>query len=271
MVNFFPTWLLFASALVISTAQDVGRFAYEDSLLNMHYDINENHEVTLTVEVRAPRLVRGGRGDVPAAGHRNLGPYPLRKVEDFIYTIDFENSGITSDDWHESVENFLRSVGVLDLEDPFDHERDQPPPLATLHYTSGDDFFVNLGEEELLCMRVGRELLPGEYVYKETVAPFMRISYKFYENGVGGIRVRCRRRSTTRFPHKLSRRDRGFQYLHHAVEPVGHGTLAQFLKQVKDACRGKHPELGDFSRVVVATAKTIYVASGGGRLALTKV
>ncbi|KAF4654349.1 hypothetical protein FOZ61_008327 [Perkinsus olseni] len=131
MVNSVPTWLLFASALVISKAQDAGRFAHDS----------------------------GGRGDVPAAGHRNLGPYPLRKVENFIYTIDFENSGITSDDWHDSVENFLRSVGVLDLEEPFDHERDQPPPLATLHYTSGDDFFVNLGEEELLCMRAQRLIL----------------------------------------------------------------------------------------------------------------
>ncbi|KAF4684995.1 hypothetical protein FOZ63_005573 [Perkinsus olseni] len=263
MMNFVPTWLLFAQALVISTAQDVGRFSYEESLFNMYYDVNENKEVTLTVEVPRPRH---GRGDIPKSAHQAFGPYPLRKEEDFIYTIDFEHSGITSDDRDQSIETFLRNNGVLGPEDLF-----YPGDLDTLTYTSGDAFSVDLRGEPVRFFRVGRDLSPGEYVYKEPVSPHMRISYKIYRHGTAGLKVGCKRRSTSRFHHKLSRRDRGLQYLHYAVEPVGRGTLKQFLGQVRYACPWKSQGPDDFSRVVAATEKTIYVEFEGGRLALTKV
>ncbi|KAF4654348.1 hypothetical protein FOZ61_008326 [Perkinsus olseni] len=263
MMNFVSTWLLFAQALVISTAQDIGRFAYEESFFNMYYDVNEDKEVKLTVEVPRPRH---GRGDIPPSVDQAFGPYPLRKEEGFTYTIDFKKSGISRDDWDQSIETFLRDNGVLEHDDPFN-----PGDLATLTYTSGDEFFVNLGDEELLFLRVGRDLVPGEYVYKEPVSPRMRISYKIFDNGTGGVLVKCRRRSTSRFAHMLHRRDRGLQYLHHAVESAGRGTLDQFRDQVRYVCPGKRVLFDDFSRVVAATDRTIYVEVEGGRLALTKV
>ncbi|KAF4721498.1 hypothetical protein FOZ62_013964, partial [Perkinsus olseni] len=103
-------------------------FSYEESLFNMYYDVNENKEVTLTVEA--------------------FGPYPLRKEEGFTYTIDFEHSRITSHDWDQSIETFLQNNGVLDPQDPF-----YPGDLATLTYTFGDTFSVDLRGEPVRFFR----------------------------------------------------------------------------------------------------------------------
>ncbi|KAF4740610.1 hypothetical protein FOZ63_014113, partial [Perkinsus olseni] len=85
MMNSVSTLLLFAQALVICTAQDVGRFGHMESFFNMYYDVNENKEATLTVEV--PRPLHG-RGDIPQREEFTYGPHPLRK-KGGSYTIDF--------------------------------------------------------------------------------------------------------------------------------------------------------------------------------------
>ncbi|KAF4689350.1 hypothetical protein FOZ63_008145 [Perkinsus olseni] len=237
MMNSVPTWLLFASALVISTAQDVGTFLHVTPLFKMFYAVNEEHEATLTVVVPSVLVTRGDR---TFEAYFNRGPNPLRKVEDFTYTVDFESSESGSDDWHEALETFLVNTGVLESDEIYSPDDTQPRPLTTLNYTGGDEFSVNFRGEEILFLRLGRNLVPGEYVYKE----------------VGGVLVECKRRSTSRFGHMLYRRNRGLQYTYHVVESAG---------------RGKRVLPDDFSRVVVASNKTIYVEFEGGRLALTKV
>ncbi|KAF4683542.1 hypothetical protein FOZ63_029685 [Perkinsus olseni] len=268
MMNFVPTWLLLAQVLVISTAQDVGTFLHETPLFKMFYAVNEEHEATLTVVVPSVLVTRG---DKTFEAYFNRGPNPLRKVEDFTYTVDFDSSESASDDWHEALETFLVNTGVLESDETYSPDDTQPRPLTTLTYTSGDEFSVNFRGEEILFLRLGRNLVPGEYVYKESVAPYLRISYTIRVDRVGGVLVECKRRSTSRFGHMLVRRDRGLQYIYHVVESAGRGTLDQFLDQVKYVCPGKRVLPDDFSRVVVATEKTIYVEFEGGRLALTKV
>ncbi|KAF4684997.1 hypothetical protein FOZ63_005575 [Perkinsus olseni] len=268
MMNFVSTWLLFAQALVISTAQDVGRFAYEESFSNMYYDVNENKEVTLTIDVPEARQ---RRGDIPKGAHRAFGPYPLRKEEGFTYTIDFEKSGITSDDWYESLDIFLSNSGVIKPGEPFDHEGDQPPPLATLHYSSGDGFSVNMGAREIYCSRVGRDLLPGKYVYKDPFRPRVKIIYKIRNNGVVRLWVRCEKRTPSRFRFILSLSDHGVPPLHYHVQSAGRSSLNDVLNQVRRVCPSKHLSSDDFSKVVFATEKTIYIEFEGNRLPLTKV
>ncbi|KAF4697608.1 hypothetical protein FOZ60_004503 [Perkinsus olseni] len=263
MINRFSIWFLCAGTLVISTAQDVGRFAFEYPFVEIFYDVNEEKEVTLTFDVPR-RILDAHRVGKLVSGHHELGPYPLRKKEGSTYTIDFENSGITSGDWDQSVETFSRNTGILPFDSPY-----YPGDLTTLTYVSGDSFSVNFHREELLFLRLERRLT--EYIYKEPVSPHMRISYKIYENGMGGVLVKCKRRSTSRFPHMLSPRDRGLPHLSYAVESAGQGTLDQFLYQVRYVCRHKHVSPNDFSRVVFATERTIYVEFERGRLALTKV
>ncbi|KAF4750450.1 hypothetical protein FOZ63_012593, partial [Perkinsus olseni] len=126
------------------------------------------------------------------------------------------------------VEDFLRYTGVLKPEETYGD-------LATLTYVSGDVFHVNFGDDEIIFQRVGGRLLPGEYKYKEPRFPRMRINYKIKENGKAGV-----------------------QYLYH-VEPLGSRTMQQFLEEVKQVCPDKRVLPGDFSKVVVATEKTIYV------------
>ncbi|KAF4650785.1 hypothetical protein FOZ61_011023 [Perkinsus olseni] len=234
----------------------------------MYYDVNENKEVTLTIDVPETRQ---RRGDIPRGAHRAFGPYPLRKEEGLTYTIDFEKSGIASDDWYESLEIFLSNSGVIKPGEPFDHERDQPPPLATLHYTSGDGFSVDMGAREIYCSRVGRDVLPGKYVYKDPVRPRVKIIYKIRNNGVVSLRVRCEKRTTPRFRFILSRSDRGVPPLHYHVQSAGRSSLNDALDQVRRVCPGRHVSPDDFLQVVFATEKTIYMKFEGNRLALTKV
>ncbi|KAF4682274.1 hypothetical protein FOZ63_002666 [Perkinsus olseni] len=262
-MNFVSAWLLSAQVLTICTAPDVGRFRYQGPFFSLYYDVDEDKKVTHRVEVPKPKY---DTRDIPTGQHYVRGPYALRKVTNFTYTIDFEASGITSAYWQQSVENFLRSTGVLESDETY-----YPGDLATLHYTGGDELFVNLGGEEIHLMRVGRRLVPGEYVYKESVPPYISISYKIYAGGLGGVMVESELRATSRFAHKLSRRESGLQYSYYAVESAGQGSLKQFLDQVRYVWPGKRVFPDDFSRVVVATENTIYVEVEGGRLALTKV
>ncbi|KAF4687655.1 hypothetical protein FOZ60_003624 [Perkinsus olseni] len=263
MMNSIATWLLFAVALITSSGQDVGRFAYNESLFSMHYDVNENREVSLTVVVPNPR---SGRGDITPSAGLTLGPYPLRTVEGFSYTVVFGNREEADDGLHTRLETFLRYSGVLEPGDTF-----ISGDLTTLNYTSADSFVVNLRGQHVLFIREGRNLSPGKYDYKETVFPHLGISYNIYDNGLAGVQVECEGRSTARFHHKLSRRNVGVQYLHYAVEPAGQGTLEQFLYQVRYVCPWIYLRPSDFSKVVVATEKTIYVVIGGGARALTKL
>ncbi|KAF4662568.1 hypothetical protein FOZ61_002355 [Perkinsus olseni] len=263
MMNSVSAWLLLAQVLVISTAQDVGRFAYKGSYFKMYYDVNEKKEVTLTVEVIKPLYVIDA---IPGVAVRSFGSYPLRKDEGFTYTIDFENSGITSADWHQSIYGFIVET-VLFVPDRF-----YPADLTTLTYLTGDAFSVDLRGEHARFLRVGGDLSPGEYVYEEPVSPHMRMIYKIYRDGTAGLQVECKRIRTARFPHKLAGRETGFLYRRHVVEPVWEGPSWEgFLNQVRQVCPWKHQKPGDFEEVVVATEKTIYVAFEGVRLPLTKV
>ncbi|KAF4726111.1 hypothetical protein FOZ62_018674, partial [Perkinsus olseni] len=117
------------------------------------------------------------------------GPYPLRKEEGFTYTIDFENSGKTSDDWHDEPEVFLRDTGILEHNETYSD--DDQSPLTTFTYASGDDISTHFASQNITFLRVGRDLVAGKYVYEELVAPYLTLTYEIFARAVAGVKVKC--------------------------------------------------------------------------------
>ncbi|KAF4677014.1 hypothetical protein FOZ63_012303, partial [Perkinsus olseni] len=145
-------------------------------------------------------------------------------------------------------------AGVAD--DPF--AGIQTGDLTTLAYTSGDTFTTDFRDEMIKFMRVAESFTPGVFEYAQSVAPYFKLTYLIRDDGLIGIQASRKRRRTSQLPFRLSRRDKGVQYLHYELESAGTGTLPGYLLH------------GDLSPVVFATSDTIYVALGGARLALTR-
>ncbi|KAF4665403.1 hypothetical protein FOZ61_010954 [Perkinsus olseni] len=143
--------------------------------------------------------------------------------------------------------------------------------LTQFKFKSGDSFVSNFRGHEILFTRVAHDLMPGEFVYKEPVAPHLEINFKIASNGLVGLRVKCGRDVTSRFTFQLHPNDRSLPYVRYDVESAGRGTLKRFLRRVRRFCPTKRLITGDLPQVLSATDKTIYVPFEGGRLGLTKV
>ncbi|KAF4689836.1 hypothetical protein FOZ60_001108 [Perkinsus olseni] len=262
--------------VIVATAQDVGKFVHETEDYRITYGVDENHEATFTFWVPPTPGTWSPDGRSfsfsvirPSPEEFTHGPYPLSKTDRFTYAIDFEGPRASAHDWYKSIERLLLKNYVIDNDPTVPYGGIQSGDLTILTYTSGDSFSTSFRNEDIKFMRVGGSLTPGEYVFKEKAAPYLEVSYRIRSDGYGDMRVKCKRRRTSRLSFKLSRRTKGLQYDHYAVEPAGAGTLYQFLHQVRAVCPTIRLDADDLSKVVFATEKTIFVALGKARLALT--
>ncbi|KAF4744942.1 hypothetical protein FOZ63_011049 [Perkinsus olseni] len=147
----------------------------------------------------------------------------------------------------------------------------QHEDLTQLQFKFGDSFVTNFRGEEILFVRIGHDLTPGNFVYKEPVAPHLEINLSIASNGLVGMRVKYKNHATARFPFKLSRNGHSLPYVWYDVESAGRGTLDQFSRRVRRVCPTKRLITGDLSQVLFATDKTISVPFEGHRVDLTKV
>ncbi|KAF4737443.1 hypothetical protein FOZ62_026426 [Perkinsus olseni] len=262
--------------VIVTTAQDVGKFVHETADYRITYDVNENHQATFTFWVPSPP----GRWSPDRSSYSfsvvrqppeefTHGPYLLSKTDTSTYAVEFDGSRASAHDWYKSIERLLLRNNVIDNDHPERYGGIQPGDLSVLTYTSGDAFSTSFQNEEIKFMRVGGSLIPGEYVFKEKVAHYLEVSYRIHLDGRGDMRFKCKKRRTSRLSFKLSHRTKGLQYDHYAVETTGVRTLYQFLHQVRAVCPTTHLDADDLSKVVFATEKTIFVALGKARLALT--
>ncbi|KAF4736413.1 hypothetical protein FOZ62_019523 [Perkinsus olseni] len=122
-------------------------------------------------------------------------------------------------------EAHFKEAGVAD--DPY--AGIQSGDLTTLTYTSGDTFTTDFRNETIEFMRVAESFTPGVFEYAEPVTPHFKLTYLIRDDGLIGIQASCNRRRTSQLPFRLSRRDKGVQYLHYELESAGTGTLDQLF------------------------------------------
>ncbi|KAF4651644.1 hypothetical protein FOZ61_010316 [Perkinsus olseni] len=276
MPNFSLKLVITQALVIVTTAQDVGKFVHETADYRITYDVDENHEATFTFWVPSPpgRWSPDGTSNSSSVVRQppeefTHGAYPLSKTDTFTYAIDFDGSRASAHAWYKSIERLLLRNNVIDYDDSELYGGIQSGDLTVLTYTSGDSFSTSFRDEEIRFMRVGGSLTPGEYVFKEKAAPYLEVDYRIRSNGYGDMMVKCKRRRTSRLSFKLSHRTKGLQYDHYAVEPASGGTLYQFLHQVRAVCPTIRLDTDDLSKVIFATERTIFVILGRARLALT--
>ncbi|KAF4707182.1 hypothetical protein FOZ63_029043 [Perkinsus olseni] len=275
MINFVSTLLFPAQLLVITTAQEVGRFVHVTGAHKMIFDVNAEGEAKLTFTSLFPPPPGSPEGTLSRYWGNFFGPYSLSKVQPsrecylqledstHTYTFDLGNNSRIS---YLTIAAHLKQAGVAD--EPL--AGIQPDDLTTLTYTSNDVFTTEFRNETIEFMRVAESFTPGVFEYAESVAPYFKLTYLIRADGIVGIQASCNRRRTSQVPFRLSRRDKGRPYLHYDLESAGRGTLDQLLYMVNIVCPRQCLRHGDLSPVVFATSDTIYVALGGSRLALTR-
>ncbi|KAF4720335.1 hypothetical protein FOZ62_027989 [Perkinsus olseni] len=266
-MNFVSPWLIPAQLLVITTAQDVGRFVHRGGVYNITFDVNEEGETTIGSSAWAPAEPGSGSPHLlpPRWLWASSGPYSLERIGDNIYHVDFGRSARTC---YGNIAWQLKEAGVAKADEPLAGIQDGD--LATLHYTTGDSFTTNFRNEEIEFVRVAHSLTPGVFEYAEPEAPHLKLRYQVRSDGVVGISAECDGVTTPRLLFKLAPRDQGMQYTYYAVEPLGLGTLSHIRSKMKSACPNKNWKDSDLSQVVFATDKTMYVAVGRSSLALIK-
>ncbi|KAF4689817.1 hypothetical protein FOZ60_001089 [Perkinsus olseni] len=270
------TWLIATQALHIAAAQSVGRYAHETRDYRITYDVNEEHQVYFTFWVPPPPGKWSPDGSTfiaPLGPGKEFAPgqYSLSEMGNHTYAIDFDGTRKSTHDWYKAIEHLLLRNKIIDYDPNVWYGGIQAGDLTVLTYTSGDSISTTFRNEDIDFMRVGGELTPGEYVFKDDEAPHFEISYAIRLDGIVGIQVACGGPPTTRFPFKLVRRDEGLPYVRYVLESAGIGTLEDLRQQVRYVCRGQKLGPSDGSYVVFATEKTIYVELGGVRFGLTKV
>ncbi|KAF4670967.1 hypothetical protein FOL46_000533 [Perkinsus olseni] len=265
MMNFVSTWLIPAQLLVATTAQDVGRFVHVTGVHKMTFDVNEEGEAELLLMSRFPPPPGSPKGKQLRILANRFGPYSLLKVGDSTHTYDLANRSRT---FYLTIAAHLREADAARAHEPL--AGIQTGDLTTLTYTSGDSFTTEFRNETIKFMRVAHSFTPGVFEYAESAAPYLKLTYLIRADGIVGIQASCNRRRTSQVPFKLSRRDKGVQYLHYDLESAGRGTVDQLLYMVNIVCPRTYLLHDDLSRVVFATSDTIYVALGGSRLALTR-
>ncbi|KAF4688014.1 hypothetical protein FOZ60_003237 [Perkinsus olseni] len=130
-----------------------GEYVYEGPLFTMTYDVNEDHEVTFSIYVPEPPL---RRGDIPQAASISLGPYPLRSVTGFTYTLGFDKAGPDALDWRVELDRFFRNTGLMDYDESYPSAPSQEWDLTVVTYTSGHSIVTNFQEEKVEFKRVTR-------------------------------------------------------------------------------------------------------------------
>ncbi|KAF4658241.1 hypothetical protein FOL46_007053 [Perkinsus olseni] len=255
-----PTWLVALQALLITMAQDVGKFVHRAGDYRITYDVDENHEVTFTFWTFTFEV---GPGE-----EFTHGPYSLSAARSSTYAIDFDGTRASAHDWYKSIERLLLKNYVIDYDHPEPYGGIQPGDLTVLTYTSGDSISSKFRREVIEFTRVAAKLTLGKYVFKDEDAPYSEKSYTIRPDKIVAIQAACGGPPTAKFAFKLVPGDAGLPYEHYALKSTQQGTLDDLRQQVRHLCR---KDLGPSDEVVFATKKTIYVPLGGARTPLTKV
>ncbi|KAF4683462.1 hypothetical protein FOZ60_009051 [Perkinsus olseni] len=263
MMNFVSTWLIPAQLLVITTAQDVGRFVHRGGVYNITYDVNEEGQIFFGFTSTAPPLPGSPAGTPPRYLGNYYGLYPLSKVGDNTYAVG-PRADVAS--WYGAITDQLQQLGVAKAHEPL--AGIQSGDLTTLTYTSGDTFTSNFRNETIEFKRIPYGLIAGEFEYSEAEAPHLKLHYRIRSNGAVGIQASCDGGSITpRFLFKLTRRDIGMPY---SVRSLGMTSLYPLIRMVRSDCPTAGVKYTDLSNVVFATQNTIYVRVGGVIRALTR-
>ncbi|KAF4688012.1 hypothetical protein FOZ60_003235 [Perkinsus olseni] len=274
MVNFVPTRLLVAQALVLATtAQKVGTFVYRAQTFNFTYKVDEEHKATFSYSGFPWWWNPDDSGDSTGLlSHYSSGPHPLRQVGPSTYTVDFKGSELGARGFHDALEHSLTTHGVIDVPD----DGIQPDDLINLNYESVDCISTNFLGVKILFMRVGHSWSAGKFEYRSPDRPRFKLVYKIRADGDVRIRVKRGRSGTRRFRFKLSERlgaQRTFKY--YVLEQVerrrSHDQWDDLLKYVKRICPEKSLKPGDLKQLFVASDNTINVQLEGDLLTLTRV
>ncbi|KAF4654956.1 hypothetical protein FOZ61_007853 [Perkinsus olseni] len=167
MISPVSTLLIAAHALVtISTAQAVGKFVHEASYFTATYDVNEEGQAMLTIVLKNWRI-NGQAVKFPGPNKFTSQFFPLRELDYSIYTVDSRKAGHTGDDdgLDESIRDVLVFSGATDGY-PLG-----PEDFTTIKYSTADTFTSTFGSEVLAFTRIAYDLVPGNFVYKDTAAP----------------------------------------------------------------------------------------------------
>ncbi|KAF4692126.1 hypothetical protein FOZ60_014079 [Perkinsus olseni] len=267
MISPVSTLLIAAHALVtISTAQAVGKFVHEASYFTATYDVNEERQAMLTIVLKNWQI-NGQVVKFPGPNKFTSRFFPLRELGKSTYTVDSRKGGHTGDSngLDESIRDVLVISGAT-VGYPLG-----PQDFTTIVYSSADTFTTTFGTEVLTFTREAYDLVPGDFVYKDPVAPHLEMKYHIRPDGLVGIQIECGKHRTIHEPFKLTPRyytdSRRVRY---AVEPVSRVTLDKFLRKARRVCPSKFSTPTALSQVVFATEKTIFVPFEGSTLALTK-
>ncbi|EER07804.1 hypothetical protein Pmar_PMAR022011 [Perkinsus marinus ATCC 50983] len=140
-------WLLVAQALVITVAQDAGKYVYE------------NRDFTMTYYVPGACYV--------------AWPFPLAEKASSVYILQDEHS-MGFDDWYNRIKFLLAHAHLVEPEDLNPLAEIQPGDLVTLTYHGKNSITTSFRKRELRFMRVMSTLPPGKYVYK---GPLFSMTY----------------------------------------------------------------------------------------------
>ncbi|KAF4728463.1 hypothetical protein FOZ62_022854 [Perkinsus olseni] len=287
MILFVSLCLFAALPAVIHAAPAVGWFLHFSKDYHMYFNVMENQ----TAENFAfNAYTRRGPGITPRTTdyynptniHEVIpdGVFPLTEVADNVYSIGFPPDVLRK--WYTNIADSLYTAGHVDSKDGFPPAGIQPGDLVTITQTSGDTYTTNFRGETIEFLRrsdVIEYLKPGLFEYEEPVAPHLKLSvyvrydgeYRFQHQGSVGILIACDGRPTSRFHFKLVPDENDKPYQRYNVESAGRGTFDQFRRIVKRVCPTKQLKPVDFTNVVIASDRTIYVPFEGGRMALTRV
>ncbi|KAF4661475.1 hypothetical protein FOL46_005728 [Perkinsus olseni] len=267
MINFIPSWLFVTLPTVIHATPVVGWFIHYAKDYHMYFTVDEKQKAHTFVFNAYTR--RGPNEELP-----------VTRVTDNVYSIGFSPDVLRK--WYTNIADSLYITGHVDSKDGFPPAGIQPGDLVTITQTSGDTYTTNFRGETIKLMRRSSDLEylnPGLFEYEEPVAPHLKLSvYVRYDEtrrgvvrGSVGILVSCDGRPTSRFHFKLVPYENGKPYERYNVESAGRGTFDQFIRMVRYVCPTKHLKPVDFTNVVIASDRRIYVPFEVGRMALTRV
>ncbi|KAF4692124.1 hypothetical protein FOZ60_014078 [Perkinsus olseni] len=269
MISPVSTLLVAAHALVtISTAQAVGKFVHEASYFTATYDVNEERQAMLTIVLKNWRNKNGQVFEFRGPHKFTSRFFPLRELDYSIYTVDSRKAGHTDDSngLDESIRDALVFSGATDGY-PLG-----PEDFTTIKYSTADTFTTTFGSSKVLAFtRNAYDLVPGNFVYKDTAAPHHEITYTIRDGGILGIKVKCGKYRESSGPLKLLPRYHDQRRVRYEVESTRRKNLDRFLYRARRICPSKFSTPAALSQVVFATQKTIFVPFEGGTLVLTKV
>ncbi|KAF4688018.1 hypothetical protein FOZ60_003241 [Perkinsus olseni] len=160
-------WLLVAQALVITVAQDAGKFVHENRDFTMTYYVYEDHKVdfafTLSGEPEtSPPHSRFVTYAFSPGAFYVTWPFPLAEEASSVYTLHDDHSHLSFDDWYNTIKFLLANAGLVEPENLNPLAEIQPGDLATLTYYGKNSITTSFRERELRFLRVTPTLTPGE-------------------------------------------------------------------------------------------------------------